>query len=50
MKAVMWTDSFQTIMMIMGLLIVLIKGSMEVGGFGNAWNIASENGRIKFGE
>lgn len=48
MKTVLWTDSLQFTIMIAGLLAVLIEGSNINGGFGNAWEIAKENGRIKF--
>ncbi|XP_041364434.1 sodium-coupled monocarboxylate transporter 1-like [Gigantopelta aegis] len=48
MKAVLWTDTFQIGMMYAGLLAVLIKGAMTVGGVGKAWEIAAENKRIYF--
>ncbi|XP_050394459.1 sodium-coupled monocarboxylate transporter 2 [Patella vulgata] len=48
MKAVLWTDTFQVVMMITGLLAVLIRGSILVGGFANAWEIANDSGRVYF--
>lgn len=48
MKAVLWTDAFQVIMMIVGVLATLIQGSIEVGGFAKAWEIASDNERVRF--
>ncbi|XP_052782160.1 sodium-dependent multivitamin transporter-like [Mya arenaria] len=48
MKAVLWTDTFQTVMMIVGLLATLIQGCYEMGGFTNAWNIAEQNHRVYF--
>ncbi|KAL8588987.1 hypothetical protein ACOMHN_065769 [Nucella lapillus] len=48
MKAVLWTDSFQTAVIIAGLLAVLIRGSIVTGGFASAWSVAEDNGRIKF--
>ncbi|XP_071129767.1 sodium-coupled monocarboxylate transporter 2-like [Mytilus edulis] len=48
MKAVLWTDSFQVIMMITGVLATLIQGSIEVGGFAKAWEIAADNERVWF--
>ncbi|XP_071107715.1 sodium-coupled monocarboxylate transporter 1-like [Haliotis cracherodii] len=48
MKAVLWTDTFQVGMMFAGLLAVLIKGSMVLGGFSNAWEIAARNERVIF--
>lgn len=50
MKAVLWTDAFQVIMMIVGVLATLIQGSIEVGGFAKAWEIASDNERVRFDE
>ncbi|XP_013391934.1 sodium-coupled monocarboxylate transporter 1 [Lingula anatina] len=47
-KAVMWTDTFQICMMFAGLLAVLIQGSIELGGFGNAWEKNIEGERINF--
>ncbi|RUS71148.1 hypothetical protein EGW08_021087 [Elysia chlorotica] len=48
MKAVLWTDTFQACVIAAGLLAVVIKGSMVEGGFDKAWEIASDNGRIRF--
>lgn len=48
MKAVLWTDTFQTFMMLVGLLAVLIQGSIEIGGFQRAWDIAYNNSRVEF--
>ncbi|XP_067672713.1 sodium-coupled monocarboxylate transporter 1-like [Haliotis asinina] len=48
MKAVVWTDSFQAVVIIAGLLAVLIQGSINMGGFGNAWEIAANRSRINF--
>ncbi|KAH3695821.1 hypothetical protein DPMN_083279 [Dreissena polymorpha] len=48
MKTVLWTDALQFTIMVVGLLAVLIEGSKSVGGFSEAWRIASENGRIEF--
>ena len=50
MKAVLWTDTFQSIMMIIGLLATLIQGCIEMGGFSNAWEIAYTNQRVYFDE
>lgn len=50
MKAVLITDSFQVIIMFTGLIAILIKGSIEVGGFGEAWQLAYDSGRVYFDE
>ncbi|KAL4240918.1 Sodium-coupled monocarboxylate transporter 1 [Mactra antiquata] len=48
MKAVLWTDTFQVVMMIIGLMATLIQGCIEMGGFSNAWEIAKRNERVYF--
>ena len=48
MKAVMWTDVFQICIMFAGLIAVLIKGSQELGGFGNVWKYLDEGERVEF--
>ncbi|ESO89082.1 hypothetical protein LOTGIDRAFT_210041 [Lottia gigantea] len=45
---VRWTDTFQGLVIIAGLLAVLIQGSNVAGGFAQAWDIAQERGRILF--
>ncbi|XP_078257581.1 sodium-coupled monocarboxylate transporter 1-like [Rhinoraja longicauda] len=47
-KAVVWTDVFQLCVMLIGLLTVLIQGSIHIGGFEKIWNIAENGGRINF--
>ncbi|XP_007088963.2 sodium-dependent multivitamin transporter isoform X1 [Panthera tigris] len=46
LKAVIWTDVFQTLVMFLGQLVVIIVGSTRVGGLGNAWEVASQHGLI----
>ncbi|XP_071487040.1 sodium-coupled monocarboxylate transporter 1-like [Diadema antillarum] len=48
MKAVLWTDAFQTFVMAAGVIAVIIVGCIEVGGLDEVWRIASEGGRIVF--
>ncbi|XP_048248390.1 sodium-dependent multivitamin transporter-like [Haliotis rufescens] len=48
MKAVLWTDTIQALVMLAGLLAVLIQGSIVMGGFQNAWDIAGSRARINF--
>ncbi|KAK2170805.1 hypothetical protein NP493_1139g00018 [Ridgeia piscesae] len=48
MKAVMWTDVFQVGIMFIGLFAIIIKGSVDHGGFGNIWKIMYDNDRIHF--
>ncbi|XP_007937048.1 sodium-dependent multivitamin transporter [Orycteropus afer afer] len=46
LKAVIWTDVFQTLVMFLGQLAVIIVGSAKVGGLGRVWEVASHHGLI----
>lgn len=46
LKAVIWTDVFQTLVMFLGQLVVIIVGSRKVGGMVHVWEVASQHGRI----
>ncbi|XP_070533233.1 sodium-coupled monocarboxylate transporter 1-like [Ptychodera flava] len=48
MKAVLWTDTFQLLVMISGFLAVIIQASIELGGWTNIMRICNEGGRIEF--
>ncbi|XP_031566421.1 sodium-dependent multivitamin transporter-like [Actinia tenebrosa] len=48
LKAVIWTDVFQSVVMVAGLIAVVIVGSNEVGGMSEVWRINKEFGRMKF--
>jgi len=48
MKAVLWTDTFQALVIFAGLLAVIIKGSMIQGGFDKAWEMCNSRDRIHF--
>ncbi|XP_077868195.1 sodium-coupled monocarboxylate transporter 2-like [Saccoglossus kowalevskii] len=48
MKAVVWTDVFQSIIVYAGLLAVIIKGTIILEGIQNAWRIAEDGGRVEF--
>ncbi|KXJ26985.1 Sodium-coupled monocarboxylate transporter 1 [Exaiptasia diaphana] len=48
LKAVIWTDVFQSMVMIGGLIAVVIVGSIEVGGMDEVWRINKEFGRLTF--
>ncbi|XP_047135309.2 sodium-coupled monocarboxylate transporter 1 isoform X1 [Hydra vulgaris] len=47
MKAVIWTDVFQAGIMVAGLVVVMIIGLIEIGGFSNLIRIATNGERIK---
>ncbi|XP_071119638.1 sodium-coupled monocarboxylate transporter 1-like [Haliotis cracherodii] len=48
LKAVIWTDVLQLIIMNIGLLAVSIKGTIDGGGVLKVWNRAAESGRLDF--
>lgn len=50
LKAVVWTDVFQSVIMLAGLVIVAVSGSIEVGGLQKVWEINQKHGRVHFFE
>ena len=48
MKAVIWTDTMQTVAMAAGGLAAMIRALMIVGGFGPALSVADKGGRLNF--
>jgi sodium-coupled monocarboxylate transporter 8/12 len=42
-----WTDAIQVVIMLGGLLLVVIKGSHDVGGLANVWSIAGQFNRTE---
>ncbi|XP_069829326.1 sodium-dependent multivitamin transporter isoform X2 [Dendropsophus ebraccatus] len=46
LKAVIWTDVIQTLVMFAGQLAVIIVGTAKVGGIQDVWSIALENNKI----
>ncbi|CAG0924109.1 unnamed protein product [Notodromas monacha] len=48
LRAVVWTDAFQVVVMFLGLLVIIVYGTIQVGGAGEVWRIASENDRANF--
>ncbi|XP_048584947.1 sodium-coupled monocarboxylate transporter 1-like [Nematostella vectensis] len=48
LKAVIWTDVFQSAVMVAGLILVVVVGSMNVGGIGKVWEINEEFDRLDF--
>ena len=48
LRAVVWTDTFQTFIVMAGLIAIIAQGSKDLGGIVNVWNIADSGGRIKF--
>lgn len=48
MKAVIWTDVFQSAIMLAGILAIVIQGAIKVGGFARVWELNEQWQRIKF--
>ncbi|XP_006642786.2 sodium-coupled monocarboxylate transporter 2 [Lepisosteus oculatus] len=47
LKAVVWTDAFQMVVMLMGFLTVLIQGTIKSGGTAVVWQKAQEGSRLE---
>lgn len=48
LKAVLWTDTLQAIVMTISLVMIIIFGVNEVGGLNSIWEIAEKYGRVDF--
>ena len=46
MKAVVWADTLQTLIMFIGAIACNIKSVIAVGGFGNVWDALARGGRL----
>ena len=46
MRAVIWTDVLQTVVILTGLGITIVQGLITVGGLKRTLAIASQGGRI----
>uniref|UniRef100_A0A1I7Y9H2 Sodium-coupled monocarboxylate transporter 1 n=1 Tax=Steinernema glaseri TaxID=37863 RepID=A0A1I7Y9H2_9BILA len=47
LKAVVWTDTLQAGVMYVGIGFILVKGTIDAGGFAHIWEIAVESGRLE---
>lgn len=47
-KAVIYSDAFQLIIMFAGIITIISKGIYDVGGFSELWRINGEGGRLNF--
>lgn len=45
MKAVAWTDTFQIIVLYTAVIAVVIKGTLDLGGFEIVWKRNLQNSR-----
>ncbi len=50
MKAVLWVDTLQAVIMLAGLLAILIRGVAKLGGIEEVWRRAGEHGRLQHWE
>ncbi|VDK35108.1 unnamed protein product [Taenia asiatica] len=46
MKAVVWTDVLQTVVMFVGLILLMVFGCQQVGGIDRVWSIAKKGQRL----
>lgn len=47
-KAVVYTDNFQSAVMLAGVIIVIVQGCAEVGGGAASWDIDAQHNRLEF--
>lgn len=47
LKAVVWTDVIQTVMMFGAMILVIVKGTYDIGGPDVLWRRAVDSGRIE---
>jgi Na+/proline symporter len=45
MRAVVWTDAFQTVVIVCGVIMTIISATVVAGGPVQVWRIGSENHR-----
>ncbi|XP_036434006.1 sodium/iodide cotransporter [Colossoma macropomum] len=50
MKAVVWTDVFQVVVMLSGFIAVFTHGTLQVGGVSEVLHIATNGSRINFND
>ncbi|RMB94054.1 hypothetical protein DUI87_29507 [Hirundo rustica rustica] len=46
LKAVIWTDVFQTLVMLAGQVAIIVVGARRVGGMARVWRVAEQEGKI----
>nr|XP_039254321.1 sodium-coupled monocarboxylate transporter 1-like [Styela clava] len=47
-KGIVWTDVFQSFVIVIGIIAIVVRGVMINGGFAEVWNAAYEGGRLDF--
>jgi Na+/proline symporter len=48
MKAVVWTDFLQGVVMVLSSVAIIITGFVHIGGFTELWERSTGGGRIRF--
>lgn len=48
MKAVLWTDTLQSLLMVVGVIAVMAAGVHREGGVANVWEASRVSGRLDF--
>jgi hypothetical protein len=48
MKAVVWTDCFQVVILYSSMFAVLVKGTIDIGGLATVWERNIQSGRSDF--
>jgi Na+/proline symporter len=48
LKAVVWTDTLQTIVMFSGVVIIMVLGTAYVGGLDVVFDRSAQSGRLEF--
>ncbi|XP_076041758.1 sodium-coupled monocarboxylate transporter 2-like [Oratosquilla oratoria] len=46
-KAVLWTDTVQVVIMFVSMVLIIVKGASDIGGFWYIWNKNQEGHRIE---
>ena len=46
LRAVVYTDTFQAVVIFTGVLALIVKGVIDVGGPGEVWRRSQEGGRL----
>ena len=49
-KSVLWTDTLQASIMVVGFFTLFVKGSLDIGGISQVMNISMRGGRLNMTE
>lgn len=47
-RAIIYTNAFQALIMILGVLIIAVVASVQGGGIPEVWKVNQEHGRVQF--